>query len=74
MPFTIWEFNRMGIKSRYTALTRATDSSLISINNSSPIKDSDEVSKLGSYTCYIYKLSDGKKNYVGSSCQSLDKR
>jgi hypothetical protein len=74
MPFTIWELNRMGIKSRYTALARATDASLISINNSSPIKDRDEVSKLGSYTCYICKLSDGKKNNIGSACQSLAKR
>ena len=42
--------------------------------NSSPIKDRDEVSKLGSYACYTHKLSDGKKNYIGSTCQSLSKR
>jgi len=32
VPYTIYEFYKMNIKSRYTALTRATNSSLISIH------------------------------------------
>jgi hypothetical protein len=75
MPYSIWEFNHMRIKTRYTALTRTIDSNLVSIFNlPNRIKDEEEMTRLSSYKCRIYKISDGERNYVGSTAKSIEAR
>ena len=75
IPHSIYEFDLMGIKSRYTALTRATDCSLITIRTGDiNIKNREEVGNLGGYTCYIYKITDGNQFYIGSTAKQLNKR
>ncbi len=72
-PYTIWEFTQMNIKSRYTALTRATDCKLITINNTK-IKP-EELLKLNTgKVAYIYRITDGNKSYIGSTSLTIEQR
>jgi hypothetical protein len=73
IPHSIWEFNRMTHKSRYTALTRTKDSKLVSIYNLTHIPTSLNNSFSG-YDCRIYKITSEWGDYVGSTRKHLSKR
>lgn len=71
-PHTIWEFNRMPPKTRYTAITRTTDCKLITIINMNKMKESafDILAKDVLYKdckAFIYQITDGMKIYIGST-------
>lgn len=78
-PHTIWEFNRMLHKSRYTALTRTTDPKLVTIINvkRSDISLEDILAKDPIYKyniARIYRITDGSKSYYGSTVKSIEER
>ena len=79
LPHTIWEFNRMLHKSRYTALTRTTDPKLITIINvkRTDISLQDILARDEIYQyniARIYRVTDGLKSYYGSTVQEIQDR
>ncbi len=78
-PYTIWEWNRLHIKSKYTALTRAVNSKQITIYNMNKSKKSlydiiAEAPEYKNYTARIYKITDGVYTYYGSTKRSIHQR
>jgi hypothetical protein len=71
-PYTIWEFNSMHYKTKYTALTRATSSTNVYINNNNlnlmylEVK-SDNLAR-------IYIITDGEQQYIGSTRRTIQER
>jgi hypothetical protein len=71
-PYTIWEFNSMHYKTKYTALTRATSSTNVYINNNNlnlmdlEVK-SDNIAR-------IYIITDGEQQYIGSTRRTIQER
>ena len=71
-PYTIWEFNSMHYKTKYTALTRATSSTNVYINKDNlnlmdlEVK-SDNIAR-------IYIITDGEQQYIGSTRRTIQER
>jgi hypothetical protein len=67
-PHSIYEFNRMPTKTSYTAITRTTDSKLITIKNVDKMKGNLlDIIADSKNVAYIYKITDGKQIYIGST-------
>jgi hypothetical protein len=80
-PYTIWEFDDMHYKTRYTALTRATDCKNITINTE-PV---DVLTKFNTgKTARIYMmqnkfcndniLRNSKQRYIGQTVRTIEER
>lgn len=72
-PYSIYEFNRMTAKTRYTCLTRATDAALISLYNHTY----KNVNFPEAPQAHIYKIFNTDKPdmvYVGSTRRTIEQR
>ena len=72
-PYSIWEFQMMDKHSKYTELSRATNENLISIYNYN-VSVKEALNLDSGRIAYIYEISDGINNYIGSTNRTIDIR
>jgi hypothetical protein len=70
-PYTIWEFDNMHYKTRYTTLTRATNCKNITINT----EPFDVLTKVNTgKKARIYLIYDDEQRYIGQTVKTIEER